>query len=514
MAKEKIKSRMLGDFYQYYVLWDKICDMLSINSNIDRIYLEYDEVKSFDDIVVKYKKADNYGLKKGILKEYYQVKFHKKSSEVFTLEDLLNPKFIGSKSVSYLEKLANAYRQKGDEFLSCMFSLYITSEIKQGDVLGELISKRDNSWDTYHLFSSETNKIKEIRQKLCEKMRVDADVLKVILEHATIYSGRESYNMLQEKINSKLLGLGLKKINFQEAVEPYKDIAEHWIMSNSRIIEITQEVVDEQIKYNNLRETKEQLILVTQYSIKKTNEKAGKILSLADNFESKNLKCEYSWNKDIVGKLDELIEEYLNRDIKYYFDIKASYSISFYLGYRTSKRTGLHAFCMQWDEEGDSCWKYDSKDCNVYDIAELREKKVNDIGDSVLIIGCTNKIESCVEKYIKNQTLEISRIYSYEMENVGQMSVKNGMHACKIVDNIVEDIQFYRSESENRIGNEVLHVFASVPNALMFLFGQRATQLGDLLIYEYDQRKQTYSPGIGVPSDRFYESEKRERRLP
>lgn len=505
MAKEVIKSRMNGDFYQYYVLWDKICDMLGEGSNIKKIYFEYDEVKSLDDIVVEYKKADNYESRKGILKEYFQVKFHKRDSEFITLKDLMNPRFINATSVSFMRRLADAYKEKEEEFTSCLFSLYITSDIEQNDILRKLISKEDNGWDIYTLFDSKNRKnqekMQQIRQKLCEHMKVTEEELKVILKHSRIYYRTESYDSLQKKVNEKLKSLKLKPITFEKAGESYKDIVEQWIRSDSNTIEITPEEVEKQINYNNLRRVNEEKILIKQYSSVHDDKSGEKIWDLTRFFESRYLKDEFSWNEDIVGKLNQFIKSDLRQNKKYVFDIKASYSISFYLGYRTSKRTGLHTACLQWDEdeEEDLCWKRVRDDKKEYELGKMRIEELSCNGDCILILNITHNISNFVQNYINEEnSIKSSKVFVYDVEEPSPNFVVNGMHAWKIVEDVIHSIENYQSKNIDSVANKVLHIFASVPNALMFLLGQRATQLGNMIIYEFSPQSKKYSSGISI----------------
>ena len=103
-----VAVRDYGDQYQALVFWKYALDLLKKDSDIKNIGYEYDEIKSFDDIVIFYKKEQIF-RNTTIDRVYIQVKFHMKQNKEFTIENLLDSSFIDAKSESFLQKAVNTY---------------------------------------------------------------------------------------------------------------------------------------------------------------------------------------------------------------------------------------------------------------------------------------------------------------------------------------------------------------------------------------------------------------------
>lgn len=79
-----VAVRDYGDQYQALVFWKYALDLLKKDSDIENIGYEYDEIKSFDDIVIFYKKEQTF-RNTTIDRVYIQVKFHMKQNKEFTI---------------------------------------------------------------------------------------------------------------------------------------------------------------------------------------------------------------------------------------------------------------------------------------------------------------------------------------------------------------------------------------------------------------------------------------------
>ena len=117
------------------------------DSDIEQIGYEYGKVKSFDDIVICYKKEQRF-RDTYIDTEYIQVKFHLKQSDEITMDNLLDPAFINAKTNSFLQNVVNAYKNDKIDFSRIRFTMYSVWRIRPGDILNKLISNT-NKADLY-----------------------------------------------------------------------------------------------------------------------------------------------------------------------------------------------------------------------------------------------------------------------------------------------------------------------------------------------------------------------------
>ena len=120
---QAIIPREIGDEYQKLVFWQYALKMLLGTNEIDKVAYEFDEIKSFDDVVVYFSNPQKY-RKTTISKEYVQVKFHVRNNDRFTFDNLIDPKFINAKKYSLLDKVVMAYKKMGEEIANCKFTSY------------------------------------------------------------------------------------------------------------------------------------------------------------------------------------------------------------------------------------------------------------------------------------------------------------------------------------------------------------------------------------------------------
>lgn len=127
-----ISALKKGNEYQALVFWKYAAKMLQEDSEIDKVCYEYDEVKSFDDVVICYKKPQCFRDTQ-IIRDYIQIKFHVAQTKTITWEDLLSPQFVGSTKYSFMDKVVKEYRNNPLEFSQKRFILYTPWEVDQNE---------------------------------------------------------------------------------------------------------------------------------------------------------------------------------------------------------------------------------------------------------------------------------------------------------------------------------------------------------------------------------------------
>lgn len=220
-----VAVRSYGDQYQALVFWKYALDMLKKDSDIENIGYEYDEIKSFDDVVIFYKRDQKF-RDTTINRAYIQVKFHMKQNNEFTMDNLLDPSFIDAKSVSFLQKVVNAYRKDKEQYSKSVYMIYSTWTIQHTDILNELISNVDNTFDLHKITEGKTarSRMYNLRKKLCTKLSVNEEELMEVLRQLKIKAGQPGFEDLKENINKQLTFCGLKSWHNSKNTFPYCDL--------------------------------------------------------------------------------------------------------------------------------------------------------------------------------------------------------------------------------------------------------------------------------------------------
>ena len=137
-----INARQDGDNYQQLYFWYYAMKMFNTDEGIEKIEFESEERKYFDDLVVFYKKGfypKNY-LNKPISKEFFQIKYHVKNTELLSTDTLMNGKYINAKT-SILQRLKKLNEKYNPDDIHYIF--ISPHDVDPNDALYKLISNDD-----------------------------------------------------------------------------------------------------------------------------------------------------------------------------------------------------------------------------------------------------------------------------------------------------------------------------------------------------------------------------------
>jgi len=108
MAKS-LTPILLGVDYQAVWFWIQACRLLQPSSHVIKVVWESNEIKSFDDVVVRYKEPIIGERGENCSADYYQIKYHVDCTGSLGYKAFTDPAFIGASEFSLLQKLHNAY---------------------------------------------------------------------------------------------------------------------------------------------------------------------------------------------------------------------------------------------------------------------------------------------------------------------------------------------------------------------------------------------------------------------
>ena len=165
---------------------------------IVEVTFEANGPKSFDDVVVRYDPAVARSGSERVTADYHQVKWHVEYGGRFGYADLIEPAFIGAKTFSILQRLADARNKAGPG--SC-FSFITVYRIKDGDQLAELVSANDRSLLVEKLFDGPPIRagMGAVRKLWREHLALtDDDGLRKVVTGLRIFDGHRSLEELKE----------------------------------------------------------------------------------------------------------------------------------------------------------------------------------------------------------------------------------------------------------------------------------------------------------------------------
>lgn len=492
-----VAAREHGDQYQAMVFWQYALGLLREDSDIKEIGYEYDEIKSFDDIVLLYNREQNF-RDTTINTEYVQVKFHMKQNKEFTMDNLLDPAFIDAKSESFLQKAANAYRKDKKKYSSSIYVIYSTWTIQHTDILNELISNTDNTFDLKKISEgcTERSKMGSLRKKLRTNLSLDNDdELLDVLRQLKIKAGQADFDDLKESLNRQLIVYGLKPWSNSKNTFPYCDLVHS--LNRRGVHLLDADALKKICETEELFETKKNSDTVAVKSFVRQTEWLDdwtkNICDLTTIVDKRNLREGYSW-EDVFQILEKFVCEKMKKNEEYQIALETSLSISFTVGRILNPKTGIKVIPIQKTLDGHSQW---TREESSQQKEFLIEKDIlsEDANDMAISIGITHDINADVKEFIDNSELEIAVCERFLLEDCGTDAIKNGSHAWALAKQINGEI----GKRTGKLKRGILHIFVAGPNSVMFYLGMQSMMYGKVQLYEYDAVTYSYYPTILFP---------------
>lgn len=299
---KSIKARQDGDDYQYLYFWYYAMKMFDSNEGIEKIEFESNEIKYYDDFVVYYKKENypkNY-LNKPISKEFFQIKYHVRNTELLSIDNLINKKYIDAKT-SILERLKELNEKYTHDDIHYIF--ISPHDINPNDELYELISNKEGQISLETLFKGKTarSKMGKVRQKFRDHLNCSDDELKEILTPFRFKKGLSEDDLIS-RINDKLKFYGFEIIKPSSNINKYCELISTWHSKNQTTI--TKDFI--------IKESKEEGLINADKIDNLTNENVNRINDINNEFKEKNHVKNPLINRD---ETDTIINDIKNHNI-------------------------------------------------------------------------------------------------------------------------------------------------------------------------------------------------------
>ncbi len=221
-------------------------------------------------------------------------------------------------------------------------------------------------------------------------------------------------------------------------------------------------------------------------------------LDLRDKFDGRCLKRGLNWNVDIGIPVQKYLNANTNHYTAYQIYIDAHAAIAFAAGRVFDTKAGVDICPVQKTTSGSELWDANISGHTEYPQWDIEQKVNNEnSSDTALILNLSHIIEADVIRYIRSNNIPIRNTYIFTPHINGGtvLSVKNGTHALLLVTELIKVL----SSRDSQEKQAYIHIFASAPNAFMFILGQQSRTLGKCIIYEYDFEQRgncSYIPAI------------------
>ncbi len=507
MAKA-LAAQFQGIDYQIRFFWLQVCRLFDDRTKVVSVEIESDDVKSLDDVVVRYRNYSDMG--EPINADFYQVKFHVTANGAFTWQLMMDPAFVNANSVSILQRLLDAQRKHAPEGCGCRFNIFSPWTVHPDNELAALYSQSDGRFRLDLLSQGGArSRMGKVREQWKKHLGLTSDEdLRRLLNLVRLHQG-PMLEKLGSELNLQLRLAGLAPVQSGSAVNPYDDLGRKVIQKGLKALR--RDAIESICRENGLwvGRTMEEPDAVRigirsfwRYA-EHLEDETDVTLCLLRHFNGRFPREPDKWNGIIASEVFAFLRENVKPARSYHIRLQTHGSIAFAAGWELNPKSGVDIVPVQDSYTGRHIWRSATVSPEIkdqYPKWQVTRSTLEspDGPDTILAISATHNIETDVLKYIHQNIKTAGHIIHCFLSASGPASVMDGTHAHLLAQSLVAAVREIRGCHG---GAGVLHVFFAVPNGIMFLFGRLAHGLGRVALYEHDfeMGDAAYSPSVSMP---------------
>jgi hypothetical protein len=521
MAKA-VAARLQGDDYQIRFFWLQACRLFEDRTKVVSVEIESDDIKSFDDVVVRYRNYSEMG--ETIDADFYQVKFHVTANGAFTWQAMMDPSFVNASTVSILQRLSNAQCKYAPKGFGCRFNIFSPWAIHPDNELARICSLSDGTlrWDLLGQGGAKSWSGR-VRQQWKRHLGLDSDEeLRLLLNTFRIHQGPQ-LNKLGDDLNLRLQLAGLAPMADGHAANAYDDLGRKLIQKGLK--KFTREDIETICRQEGLwvgRQVEEPAALrigirsFWRYA-EHLEDETDATLCLLHHFNGRYPKSTGIWDDVIAPEVAAFLRGHVKPSQPCHIRLQTHGTIAFLAGWELDPKSGVNIAPVQDSITGRHVWRpttvspEDEKRYSTWEVISTQLEPTDGL-DTILALSATHDVEKDVLVYAKKSLKRARRLFHFRLPALGSACVVDGTHAQVLAQSVVEVVR-----NSIRGGPGVIHVFFAAPNGLAFFVGRLARGLGQIVLYEFDYEAKTvgaYRPSLslspGAPVSNHADSEHEE----
>lgn len=491
-----ITARQNGDDLQAMLFIIECCRLLYDHEHVKEVGFEVNDAKGFDDIKVLYSEPIPDGCGDFSNTDYIQVKYHTLPGKHVTVNDLTDPRFIGATSESLLQKVHRLQKKHAPNGEGCRFILRQPLPIADDDALCGLVDQRAGFLRLDTLFSGGSHsKMGKLRESLCKHLDIDTEELKRVLRPLRIQINPETLEQTKTKLNQCVQFAGFRPVDSTHRSNPYLEIPKSLAAECGEVTLDCKKFTDLMKSEGLYLRPPLNSLNTRKLVLKSFSEVSSNADSEPDNccsfiklFDDKNIKNPDFWNSQIYPKVSSFYKTKILPGDNIQLRLDCHYSITYTAGHASARiRAKI------WPEQGVDPWIVSGRPYRpfkkIWEISSCQLKKGSDIA---VLISVSQDLRKDAMRTIDKLGLHIGfLIDATVLPNIGRYSVQCADHAYLLAQDLMQYIQ---KVSANNGRRGCIHLFVSMPNAMMFFMGQEGYTLPEVQLYEYNNKE--YTPSI------------------
>ena len=494
-----------GGNYQARIFWQNAFNLLMNQSGVVEVTFEADGPKAFDDLVVKYDPPIPRSGPDRVSADYHQIKWHNDSAGRFGYEDLISPEFIGASSVSLLQRLQQA---RVTAPASAHFSFMTTYRIKDGDPLARLVSANDHTLLLERLFDAKKDRraMGKVRKLWREHLGLGSDdELKAVVRGLRIFEGYLSLEELRTNINCRAQAVGVLTSNATDSDFRLDELARQLKVRKLNVF--TRESFQQLCRDENLLAPSQPvpdsfLPIAIRSFLGPAADIVGaapdNTLLLTDEFRQRYLHDDRDWQRDVRPKVEAFLGDTVRKSGQLRLILDAHASIALLAGTVLDAKSGTTVHLVQKGRVGARAWRADDGTADGAPLFDIAAESLGSGREIALAISASQGTRAHAAAYISEHLPTVGQLVSFTLPGgPNQQSIAGGAHASILADQIANHIR----EIKGADMDILVHIFAAVPNSLLFYLGQQHRAIAPCVVYEFDfdrQGNKSYQPSFEI----------------
>lgn len=498
-------AKQEGEIYQARMFWLEAYNLFQPQTSVRSVGFEFGEVKSFDDVVVRYEPPvpDTRGGMTSV--DYIQLKYHKAMNGSTTWKSLMDPAFIGAESESLLKKLHRAQKQSAPDGTGCRFILRQPWREHPDDELAELINNANGSLNLIKLAEGKTDRSKmgQVRKAYREHLGIDDEELFRVLMPLRLQSWPDDLSSLRRRLNGLFTVVGLRPIGDRQSVFPYDDLV--WSLFRERAeLMFTRETLETELRREGLyvglpsSPPKAKRLGVRSFMRLAENleHTTDAMICLTEHFDGRLVRHPSLWPERIWPGLRQFLEEQARGGDTCHVVLESHGTLAFASGYALNRARG-----EVFPAQGQTVWRPQTQQVKMSEpLWTYRHETVGESSDTAVALNVTHDVMTDVHAFLNRGGHAIGHLIECTvLPAPGQKAVQNADHAFALAQDLVRHLRFSRG---NLPKGSRFHFFVAAPNFLLFMLGKQGLVLGPVQLYEFDPTQGVagdYHPALKLP---------------
>ena len=515
MAQGAVRAKAEGDVFQGIVFWREAALLVDEACPVEAVEIEYDLAEGVDDVAVFYASP---GVHDGVgyrLADFFQCKYHVDRSKQYSSDAFADRSFAKKgQTQSILERFLQAFRKiKPVHGLPRLF-LVSNWDWDRNDPLGPFVRESEGKLPDKFFTSGPASALGKVRESWRKHLNLDegefeefARCLRIQVDHL----GRRDF---AASVYGDLARVGLAHPAKHKLVNPYDALYQRFVTDGptrfdaKSLLEILKNeelLVKATEAIQSLRASTLGLRSYIRFA-ERIEEEAFSFSCVSRHFSGRHPKSPQSWTEAAQTVVEFLACPDIRKTVRnsnHRLLLECHGSLALLAGYELSRNSSARVCPVQKLKSGGEDWFASGTSSAHPTPWTIEETALENPGihGVVVVLSVTRDIRQAVGNFWATTAGPRPRTFVTlsPAGGIGYESVIGAEHACALAEALIAIL-----DSTRVTGAEIVHLFFSAPNSLLFFLGQFREALGRVSAYEYDfdatsDTFGTYSLSISLP---------------